>query len=68
MRISVSEPRFVSELQRALREAGYFSVAIGDGQLSVADPRAANPEEEVELMFFVRAWGAARPEAGVTLA
>jgi hypothetical protein len=68
MRVSFSEPRFVAELQRALRDAGYLSVAVGDAGISIADPRASGPEGEAELRFFVRAWGAARPEAGITLA
>ena len=68
MRVSVSEPRFAAELQRALRDAGYLSVTFGEAGVSVADPRASNPEEEAELRFFVRAWGAARPEAGLTVA
>jgi hypothetical protein len=68
MRIAVSEPRFAAELQRALRDAGYLSVAVGEAAVSVPDPRASGPEEEAELKFFVRAWGAARPEAGLTLA
>lgn len=68
MRVSLSEPRFAAELQLALRDAGYLSVAVGEAGVSIADPRASGREEEAELRFFVRAWGAARPEAGLTLA
>jgi len=63
MRIRLSDPFHVDELDASLREAEIVSVRADDSTLVVLHPLAMDESEaEIELMFFVKAWCARRPE------
>ena len=63
MRVRVAQAA-AADLRSALRQAGCVSVALGGGELAIAYPLAADfSEEAVTLLFFLRAWQAARPTA-----
>ena len=57
MRIHLSDPAHLEELQTALRDADCVSWPIADDTLVVLHPFATCDEEAVaELSFFVSAW------------
>ena len=63
MRIRLSDPFHVDELDASLREAEIVSVRADDSTLVVLHPLATDKgEAEIELTFFVKAWCARRPE------
>jgi hypothetical protein len=63
MRIKLSDPIHVDELDATLREAEIVSVRADDSTLVVLNPLAIDEREaEIELTFFVKAWCARRPE------
>jgi hypothetical protein len=63
MRIKLSDPIHVDELDATLREAEVVSVRADDTTLVVLHPLAMDEnEEKIELTFFVKAWCARRPE------
>jgi hypothetical protein len=63
MRIKLSDPIHVDELDATLREAEVVSVRADDSTLVVLHPLAIDEREaEIELTFFVKAWCARRPE------
>ena len=63
MRIKLSDPIHVDELDATLREAQIVSVRADDSTLVVLHPLALDESEaEIELTFFVKAWCARRPE------
>jgi hypothetical protein len=63
MRIKLSDPIHVDELDATLREAEIVSVRADDSTLVVLHPLAIDEREaEIELTFFVKAWCARRPE------
>jgi hypothetical protein len=63
MRIKLSDPIHVDELDATLREAEIDSVRADDSSLVVLYPLAIDEREaEIELTFFVKAWCARRPE------
>lgn len=68
MRIHVSDPGQLEELHSALREADCVSVQVAPDTLAVLHPLAmTETEATTELSFFVRAWGARRPNLRVEL-
>jgi len=63
MRIKLSDPILVDELDATLREAEIVSVRADDSTLVVLHPLAIDESEaKIELTFFVKAWCARRPE------
>jgi hypothetical protein len=63
MRIKLSDPIHVDELDATLREAEIVSVRADDSTLVVLHPLAMDETEaEIELTFFIKAWCARRPE------
>ncbi|HEY8765295.1 MAG TPA: hypothetical protein VIM18_13965 [Solirubrobacteraceae bacterium] len=63
MRIKLSDPIHVDELDATLREAEIVSVRADDSTLVVLHPLATDETEaKIELAFFVKAWCARRPE------
>jgi len=63
MRIKLSDPVHVDELDATLREAEIVSVRADDSTLVVLQPLTMDETEaEIELTFFVKAWCARRPE------
>ena len=63
MRIRLSDPFHVEELDASLREAEIVSVRADDSTLVVLHPLALDESEaEIELTFFVKAWCSRRPE------
>jgi hypothetical protein len=63
MRIKLSDPIHVDELDATLREAEIVSVRADDSTLVVLNPLAIDEREaEIEQTFFVKAWCARRPE------
>jgi hypothetical protein len=63
MRIRLSDPFHVDELDASLRKAEIVSVRADDSTLVVLHPLAMDESEaETELTFFVKAWCARRPE------
>jgi hypothetical protein len=63
MRIRLSDPFHVDELDASLREAEVVSVRADDSTLVVLHALALDENEaEIELTFFVKAWCARRPE------
>jgi hypothetical protein len=57
MRIHLSDPAHLEELQTALRDADCVAWPIADDTLVVLHPFATCEEEAMaELSFFVRAW------------
>jgi len=63
MRIKLSDPVHVDELDATLREAEIVSVRADDSTLVVLHPLTMDETEaEIELTFFVKAWCARRPE------
>lgn len=68
MRIKLSDPGHANELDAALRDAEIVSVRADDSTLVVLHPLAVDEREErIELTFFVKAWGARRPELQIEL-
>jgi hypothetical protein len=62
MRIRLSDPFHVDELDASLRKAEIVSVRADDSTLVVLHPLALDESEaEIELTFFVKAWCARRP-------
>jgi hypothetical protein len=69
MRIRISDPAQLEDLRCALREGGVASTRIEPDTLTVLDPFSSDEDESrVEIMFFVRAWLADRPNLEVDLA
>ena len=65
MRIKLSDPMQVDELDATLREAEIVSVRADESTLVVLHPMAMEEDEgeaQIELTFFVKAWCARRPE------
>jgi hypothetical protein len=63
MRIRLSDPFHVDELDASLRQAEIVSVRTDDTTLVVLHPLALDESEaKIELTFFVKAWCARRPE------
>ena len=63
MRIKLSDPVHVDELDATLREAEIVSVRADESTLVVLQPLTMDETEaEIELTFFVKAWCARRPE------
>ena len=63
MRIKLSDPFHVDELDASLRHAEIVSVRADDSTLVVRHPLALDESEaKIELTFFVKAWCARRPE------
>ena len=63
MRIRLSDPFHVDELDASLREAEIVSVRADDSTLVVLHPLAIDDRDaKIELTFFVKAWCALRPE------
>jgi hypothetical protein len=63
VRIKLSNPILVDELDATLREAEIVSVRADDSTLVVLHPLAIDESEaNIELTFFVKAWCARRPE------
>jgi hypothetical protein len=63
VRIKLSNPILVDELDATLREAEIVSVRADDSTLVVLHPLAIDESEaKIELTFFVKAWCARRPE------
>jgi hypothetical protein len=63
MRIRLSDPFHVDELDASLRQAEIVSVRADDTTLVVLHPLALDESEaKIELTFFVKAWCARRPK------
>jgi hypothetical protein len=63
MRIKLSDPIQVDELDATLREAEIVSVRADESTLVVLQPLATDENEaNIELTFFVKAWCGRRPE------
>jgi hypothetical protein len=63
MRIRLSDPFHVDELDASLREAEIVSVRADDSTLVVLHPLALDESEaEIVLTFCVKAWCSRRPE------
>ena len=63
MRIRLSDPFHVDDLDASLRHAEIVSVRTDDATLVVLHPLALDESEaKIELTFFVKAWCARRPE------
>jgi hypothetical protein len=63
VRIKLSDPILVDELDATLREAEIVSVRADDSTLVVLHPLAIDESEaKIELTFFVKAWCGRRPE------
>ncbi len=63
MRIRLSDPVHVDELDASLRQAEIVSVRADDSTLVVLPSLAMDESEaDIELTFFVKAWCARRPE------
>lgn len=69
MRVRLSDPTHLDELNSALRQADCVSVAIEHDTLVVLHPFAVNEAEAAtEIAFFVRAWRTRRPGLEVEVA
>jgi hypothetical protein len=63
VRIKLSDPIHVDELDATLRESEIVSVRADESTLVVLHPLATDESEaNIELTFFVKAWCALRPE------
>jgi hypothetical protein len=69
MRILLSDPTRLEELQTALGQAACVSVPVSEDTLLVLHPLSfTEAEVTTELAFFVKAWCASRPGLSVELA
>jgi hypothetical protein len=69
MRVQLSDSACVPPLVDDLLRGGCLPTTVDETTLEVFYPHAENHEEaQVELAFFLRAWQAAHPGVGLTLA
>ena len=64
MRIRIDDPNARDELAAALTDAGCETRSIGQ---SLEIDHAEAPADPLELRFFLRAWLARNPDAGLEL-
>jgi len=67
MRVYVNDPTIRDRLVEALVESGCIPAAVGHTTLEVIHPEAADADEaRRELVYFLRAWQVANPDADLT--
>jgi len=68
LRIHVNDPGHVGELRAALAEGDCSTVPVSEDTLLVTFPLGIDEDDaRTELLFFLRAWQARRPEVEVEL-
>ena len=68
LRIEITPPNLVDDLQEALAHAGCTTARADETTLLVSDPLGADEEQtKPELAFFLKAWEASRPGAEIEL-
>jgi hypothetical protein len=67
LRIHVNDPTALADLRQALADADCSIAQVGKDTLLVTHPLEDETEARLELVFFLRAWQANRPDAEVEL-
>jgi hypothetical protein len=67
MTVHLSDAASLRQLVNDLLAGGCVPATVGEATLEVTHPEAEDPEEaRSELLFFLRAWQSAHPEAELT--
>ncbi len=67
LRIHVNDETALADLREALTDADCSTAQVGEDLLLVTHPLEDEAEARLELVFFLRAWQAERPDAEIEL-